>query len=164
MVKRLGVPAVLLLMISSAAHAQTRLPAGDALSRLAYFSPQRAFALSADGRAAAAKLSVLEAEKTKEIAARTARLNDLRDALQRSQTVLDEIVRRQRELEIQRFEIDVKRFVEDASGRIPGCSTKSRERFLREVTPRTCNGRQRARAAVRVQRGFGISRVGRSIV
>jgi Skp family chaperone for outer membrane proteins len=143
---RLSVAALpVLLVIPCAAVAQARLP-GDALSRMAYFSPQRAFALSADGKVAQARLSALEAERTKELNARTARLNDLRDALRKNDAVPGEPARQQRELEIQRFEIDVKRFLEDAQAEFLGIRESLENAFSAKLRP--------AIAAVAKERGL----------
>jgi hypothetical protein len=61
-IPRRGCPG--LFVSPSLASAQGALPT-DTMSRLAYFSPQRAFALSPDGKAAEARLSMLEAAKAR---------------------------------------------------------------------------------------------------
>jgi hypothetical protein len=157
--KRLGVPALLVLVIPSAAPAQVLPVAGNGI-RMAYFSPQRAFALSVDGKAAQATLAALEAETTRELSARTAKLNDLREFIRKNEAVLSEAARQQREIEAQRFELDIKRFVEDAHG-VSGRSTEPGECLPGEITAGTRDGRERAGARVSLQRGFGASGVGR---
>ena len=135
MLTRFGIAALLFVTVPHAAAAQAALTVSDATSRMAYFSPQRAFALSADGKAAQAKLSTLEAERTREITARTAKLKELQDALRKSEGVLAEPARAQRELEIQRFEIDVKRFVEDAQAEFMGVQRNFEEAFFAKLRP-----------------------------
>lgn len=135
MLTRFGIATLLLVTVPAAGAAQAALPASEAAARMAYFSPQRAFALSADGKAAQAKLSSLEAERTKEITARTAKLKELQDALRQSDAVLAESARAQRELEIQRFEIDVKRFVEDAQAEFMGVQRNFEEAFFAKLRP-----------------------------
>ena len=49
--------------------------------------------------------------------------------------MLDEMVRRQRELEIQRFEIDVKRFVEDAQAEFLGVQRNLENAFFAKLRP-----------------------------
>ena len=68
--------------------AAARAPASTVAlaARVMYFSPQQAYARSANGKAAEAKLAALRAEKAKEIAARNARLKGLQDALQPTPT------------------------------------------------------------------------------
>jgi outer membrane protein len=127
--------ALLFLVVPSAALAQASPPRADVATRIAYFSPQRAFALSADGKAAQTKLASLEAEKAKEINARTAKLKELQDVLRRSEAILAESVRQQRELEIQRFEIDVKRFVEDAQAEFLGVQRNFENTFFAKLRP-----------------------------
>lgn len=135
MLIRVGIAVLLLLMVTSPSVAQTQFPAGDATSRMAYFSPQRAFALSADGKAAQAKLSSLEAERSREIAARTTKLKELQESLAKSEAVLAESARAQRALEVQRFEIDVQRFVEDAQAEFMGVQRNLENAFFVKLRP-----------------------------
>ena len=135
MLTRFGIAALLVVTFPYAVAAQTALPASDATSRMAYFSPQRAFALSTDGKAAQARLSALEAERTKEITARTAKLQELQDSLRKSEAVLAESARVQREIEIQRFELDVKRFVEDAQAEFMGVQRNFENAFFAKLRP-----------------------------
>jgi len=110
--------------------------APDALaSRLAYFSPQRAFALSADGKAAQSKLAAIEGETGKQLAARNAKLKEMQDTLQRSGSVLAEPVLRQRELEVERFQIDTKRLLEDAQAQFLGVQRDLENNFLAKLRP-----------------------------
>jgi Skp family chaperone for outer membrane proteins len=126
-----------LLALPSLASAQNQPQALAELSgaRLAYFSPERAFAMSPDGKAAEAKLTALEAERSKELSARTARLKDMQDSLQRSASVLGDAGRRQREIEIERFEIDTKRFLEDAQAEFLGIRRDFENTFLTKLRP-----------------------------
>src|SRR5688572_7975565 len=59
---------------SAVGIAQTQLPADAPELRLAYFSPERAYAESTAGKSAQAKLASLQAETAKEISARNAKL------------------------------------------------------------------------------------------
>ncbi len=59
-----------LVLPPAAAWAQAPSTALDLAARLAYFSPQRAFAISADGKAAQSTLAALEAQNAKAIEAR----------------------------------------------------------------------------------------------
>ena len=135
MVKRLGIPALLVLILPSVSGAQTAPFAGDTVSRMAYFSPQRAFALSADGKAAEARLAALEVENSREISGRTAKLNELREFIRKNEAVLNESARQQRELEAQRFEIDIKRFVEDVQAEFLGVQRNLESAFLAKLRP-----------------------------
>jgi len=134
------------LSLPSLASAQDRALAELAGARLAYFSPERAFTMSSDGKAAQAKLAVLEAERGKVLAAKIAKLKDMQYALQRGAAVLGEAGRRQRETEIERFEVDTKRFVEDAQAEFLGIRRASENTFFTKLRP--------ALDAVAKERGF----------
>ena len=122
------------MSLPSPASAQSAQP--DAvMARLAYFSPQRAFALSPDGKAAEARLSALEAERSKELAARNAKLADMQNSLQQSAAVLGDTARRQRQLEVERFQIDMKRFVEDAQAEFLGVQRNLENSFFARLRP-----------------------------
>ena len=54
---------------------------------VAYFSPQRAFAVSPEGKEAEARLTALQAERAKELDARNQKMKAMQDALQRSGAV-----------------------------------------------------------------------------
>lgn len=142
---RLLIVALAVFSIPSVASAQGALPT-DVVSKLAYFSPQRAFAISAEGRAAEATLNALEAERSKEIAARNAKLQDMQNLLQQSSSVLGEAARRQRETELERFQIDTKRFVEDAQQEFLGVQRNLENTFFAKLRP--------ALDAVAKERGF----------
>ena len=132
---RLGLAALALTVLPSVGAAQTQPPTDAAGLRLAYFSPERAYAQSTAGKTAQAKLASLQAEKEKEISARSAKLKGLQDALQQSASVLGEAARRQRELEVERFSIDVQRFVEDAKAEFLGVQRELENAFLFRVRP-----------------------------
>ena len=134
------------LSVPSIAYAQDHALAELAGSKLAYFSPERAFAMSSDGMSAQAKLTALEAERGKELAARNARLKDMQDALQRGAAVLGDAARRQREIDVERFEIDTKRFLEDAQAEFLGIRRASENTFFTKLRP--------ALDAVAKERGF----------
>ncbi len=129
--KLLRYAAVLSLALPSAAAAQApQLIDGG---RLAYFSPQRAFAASSDGQLAQAKLSSLRAERMKEIDARTKALQTQRAWLQQSMTVLGDAARRVREQDIEKFQVDLERFIQDAQAEFAGVQRELENAFLPKV-------------------------------
>jgi hypothetical protein len=89
----------------------------------------------ATGKTAEAKLASWQAEKAKEIGARNARLKALQDAVQQNASVLGETVPRQRELEVERFSLDVQRFIEDARAEFLGVQKDVENAFLFKVRP-----------------------------
>ncbi len=135
MARLLVVAALGLFGVPSLASAQGALQADALASRLAYVSPQRAFAMSADGKAAEGRLAALEAERSKEIAARSARLKEMESALQQGAGVLGDTARRQREIEVERFQIDTKRFIEDAQAEFLGVQRNLESSFFTKLRP-----------------------------
>jgi Skp family chaperone for outer membrane proteins len=121
--------------LPSFARAQAPIAPDAIASRLAYFSPQRAFALSSDGKAAQARLAAIETETSQQLAARTATLTQMQNALQQNASVLGESALRQRELEVERFQIDTKRFLEDAQARFLGVQRDLENNFLAKLRP-----------------------------
>ena len=132
---RLGFVALALVVLPSTGAAQSELAANAAGLRLAYFSPERAYAQSNAGKTAQARLASLQADKEKEIGARNAKLKGLQDALQQSASVLGEAALRQRELEVERFSVDVQRFIEDAKAEFLGTKRELENAFLFRVRP-----------------------------
>jgi outer membrane protein len=132
------IAALVLLTLSTSAAAQALPPTNpDARPelQLATFSPQRAFAESAQGKTARGTLSALQAEKAREIETRNKRLETQRQALQQSATVLDEATRRLREAEIEKFQLDLKRFMEDAQAEFLGVQKTVEDAFLARLRP-----------------------------
>jgi Skp family chaperone for outer membrane proteins len=128
---------LLLLSFALPSVAAAQLPSpvdGDAI-RLAYFSPQRAFYESDAGRAVQGKLSSIQAETSKEIEARSAKLKALQGALEQSRSLLGEPALRQREQEIGKFELDIKRFIEDAQAQFLGVRKDLENAFVAKLVP-----------------------------
>ena len=132
MLKLLGYAAVLSLAAPSATYAQT--PA-ESSTRLAYFSPQRAFAVSPDGKLAEAKLAALQMERAKEAEARSQQLQKLQATLQQSAAVLTEAARRLREQEIAKFQVDLDRYIQDAQADFAGVQRDFETAFLAKLRP-----------------------------
>jgi len=118
--------------LPSLAVAQTPAPFAN---RLAYFSPQRAFAASPDGKIAEATLSALQIERAKQVEARNQQLQKLQATLQQSAAMLTEAVRRLREQEISRFQVDLDRFIQDAQVEFTGVQRDLETAFLAKLRP-----------------------------
>ncbi len=132
--KRLSWALTIVLGLPFVATAQNN-PAGLTDSRLAYFSPARAFSLSADGKAAQTKLSALEAQKAKEIEARNNDLQGRRAAFEGTSAALNDATRRLREQELQRFEVDVQRFIQDAQEALGVAQREVENAFIAKLRP-----------------------------
>jgi Skp family chaperone for outer membrane proteins len=127
---KIGLGALTLLVLPVAASAQASLPIP-----VAYFSPQRAFAASPEGKDVETKLAALQAVREKELAARNQKLKALQDALQTTALVLSPTVRQEREREIDRFQVDIQRFVQDAQAEFLGVRRQSESAFVVRLQP-----------------------------
>lgn len=123
----LGLPAIAL------AQASPALP--TAAMSVAYMSPQRAFDQSTHGRAARAELASLEAEIAQGVEARSTELQGLRDALEQETALLSASARVSRQQEVERFEVDLQRFVEDMQARYLGVQRELENAFLTHLSP-----------------------------
>ena len=130
---RIGVTLVL-MAAPAAATAQAVAVEALAETKLAYFSPQRAYALSAAGQAGQARLTALQTERAREIEARSRTLETQRQQLQNS-ALLTESARTQRAKELEKFEIDLQRFIQDAQAEITGFQSDVETEFLTKLRP-----------------------------
>ena len=126
---------VLCLVLPAIVVAQSAQSVTFDAVRLAYVSPQRAFIASNDGKAAQARLASLESDASREVAARNAKLKALQQELAQRASLLAETARREREQEIERFQIDIQRFVEDAQARFLGVQRDVENAFLAKFAP-----------------------------
>jgi len=126
---------MLSILLPSVAAAQAGQSLGTDAARLAYVSPQRAFFESNDGKAAQARLDSIESETSREVDARNARLKALQQDLAQRSSVLADGARRAREQEIDRFQIDLQRFVQDAQARFLGVQKDLENAFLAKFAP-----------------------------
>jgi len=145
LLNRLGLSVVLLLALPPVAHAQADVFA----SRLAYFSPQRAFAASPDGKLALMRLQALQNERAKVMEQRNQQLRKLQGTLQQSAAVLTEAARRLREQEIAKFQVDLDRFMQDAQAEFTGVQQSFETAFLAKLRP-ALDGVARERALLLV--------------
>jgi len=120
--------AVLLVVGPVQARAQER----PVTLRLAFFSPQRVFARSVEGQAALARLSALQNERTQEIEGQHKKLQTLEQAVA---SVLTDEARQQRTRELERFRLDVQRFIEDAQAELMGLQREAESAFLAKIGP-----------------------------
>ena len=126
----LSAAAIILVVSPPSATAQTAVAV-----QVAYFSPQRAFAASPDGKDAEARLTALQATRERELDARNQKLNALRGALQSNAAVLSASARQEREREIDRFQVDIQRFVQDAQAEFLGVQRQSESAFALKLQP-----------------------------
>jgi Skp family chaperone for outer membrane proteins len=103
--------------------------------RVACFSPQRAFAESSEGRAVITRLSALRDEKTRAIEQKNDALQAQERALEQSSSLLSESARTQRTNEVQKFRVDVQRFIEDAQAELLRVQRDAESAFLIRLKP-----------------------------
>jgi outer membrane protein len=119
---------VITLAVPALASAQTS-------GVLAHFSPQRAYLESAAGKASRSRLEALEAERAKEIGAREQAIRTRQDVLDKGASVLSEAARVDRAREIERFKIELDRFIEDAQTELVGVRREVETAFLAKLRP-----------------------------
>jgi Skp family chaperone for outer membrane proteins len=128
------------LTMAAPALAQTvsdgpQTSAAGTLARVAYFSPQRAFAESADGKAALTRLSSRQAEQERVIAEKNKALETAQQALDQGSTLLSEPALLERSRNLERLKIDLQRTIEDAEAELTAIQREIRAAFMAKLTP-----------------------------
>jgi Skp family chaperone for outer membrane proteins len=123
------------LVAVSPKPALAQTPNAALASRIAFFSPSRAFAESTDGKAATARLAALEADRAKAAQDKETALQKLERSLEQSTAVLSESARGVRAKEVERFRLDTQRFIEDAQAELMGVRRDSESAFLVKLRP-----------------------------
>lgn len=123
------------LGVLSAEPALAQSPLPSVATRIAFFSPSRAFAESTDGKAATARLTALEADRAKAAMEKEAALEKLERSLEQSTAVLSETARGQRTKELEKFRLDTQRFVEDTRAELMGVRRGAESAFLIKLRP-----------------------------
>ena len=110
-------------------------PFGLSGLRIAFFSPQRAYSDSDDGKAGLARLKALDDKRGREVEARTTELRKREQELKASLGMLSADGRIQRTREIENFRLDVDRFIEDAQAEFLAVRREIENAFLVKVRP-----------------------------
>jgi outer membrane protein len=105
------------------------------IARVGSLSPQRAFAESAEGKAGIARLQALEEKQSREIAAKNKALQSQQQALEQNSTVLSADARARQSREVERFRVDVQRFIEEAQAEFVGTQREIESAFLTKLRP-----------------------------
>jgi Skp family chaperone for outer membrane proteins len=121
-------------VVVSAAPAFAQLAVTPA-TRIAYFSPSRAFAESSDGKAATARLTVLESERAKAAQEKNLALEKMERTLQQGTSVLSDAARDLRTKELEKFRLDTQRFIEDTQAELTGVRRDAESAFLVKLRP-----------------------------
>jgi len=105
------------------------------ITRLGCFSLQRAFAESAEGKAGLARITALQEKRAREIAEKNKALQAQEAALQASLSVLADDARSQKSRELEKFRIDVQRFIADAQAEVTGAQREMEAGFIAKLRP-----------------------------
>jgi Skp family chaperone for outer membrane proteins len=103
--------------------------------RLGSFSPQRAFSQSAEGKAGLARLTALQEKRGREIAEKNKALQAQEQALQASLSVMTDEARNQKTKDLEKFRVDVQRFIQDAQAEVTGAQRDMESGFLARLKP-----------------------------
>jgi outer membrane protein len=117
------------LLLSISAFSQ------DLQARLGGLSPQRAFTESAEGKAGIARLAALEQKQAREIAEKNKALQLQEQALQETGPSMTAAVRTQRARELEKFRVDVQRFIEEAQADFLGTQRDIESAFVGKLRP-----------------------------
>lgn len=109
--------------------------AQDAIARVGSLSPQRAFSESAVGKAGIAQLQALEEKQSREIAAKNKALQSQQQALEQNSAVLSADARARQTREVERFRVDVQRFIDQAQAEFVGTQREIESAFLAKLRP-----------------------------
>ena len=107
-------------------------PAG---AKMAFINPQRIFQESTDGKAALTRVNALTQKKQTENTAKQKALQDNQTKLQSGGSVMSEAARGQLEKEIERQQLDLQRFQQDAQAEIQELQNEVQNEFARKVQP-----------------------------
>lgn len=124
-----------LVALPAFGQTQPSEPFGLSGLRIAFFSPQRAFSDSDDGKAGLARLKALDEKRGREVEARTAELRKREEALKASLGMLSADGRVQQTREVEKFRLDVDRFIEDAQAEFLAVRREIESAFLVRVRP-----------------------------
>lgn len=128
---------------SGAAHAQgpsvtpQAQPAASfpADARVAYVDIDRVAAISAEGKAASAKLEELRAKKSADLEARSKQVEALQNRINAGTSVLNDVARTALQREFQRAQVDFRRASEDAQADVEQARAETMQVFGAKLFP-----------------------------
>jgi outer membrane protein len=107
-------------------------PAG---AKVAFINPQRIFQESADGKSALTRVQALTQKKQTENTGRQKALQDNQQKLQSSGSVMSDAARDQLTKEIEKQQLELQRFQQDAQAEITELQNEVQNEFARKVQP-----------------------------
>jgi outer membrane protein len=118
--------------VAAPAQPPAPFPAG---AKFAYIQPQRIFSESAEGKAAVNRVNALTQKKQNDYQTKQKTLADNQQKLQSSGSVMSEAARGQLEKEIEKQNVELQRFQQDAQAEIQELQNEVQAEFVRKVTP-----------------------------
>ena len=115
-----------------APQAPRAVPAG---TRYAFVNIQRIAAESADGKVATAKVQALNQQKVAELSEKNKQLQTAQQKFESCGSVMSDAARAQLQKEIERLQVDIQRFTEDAQQDVTTLQNQLQEEFQRRLTP-----------------------------
>ena len=161
MTRVLSLCVCLAALTATPAFAQS--PNASISSRIAFFSPSRAFAESSDGKAATARLTALEADRARAARDKEAALEKLERSLEQSTAVLSEAARGAAFEGAGKIQARYPTVHRRCASRVDGCPARCRKRVSREIAPSHRAGDQRQRHSAVVQFRQRRAGLGRSV-
>jgi len=107
-------------------------PAG---AKYAFINIQRIAAESAEGKALATKVQALNQKKVQELNEKNKQLQAAQQKLETGGSVLNPTALGQLQKEIERMQVDIQRFTEDAQQEVQALQAELQEEFQRKLTP-----------------------------
>jgi outer membrane protein len=107
-------------------------PAG---TKYAFINIQRIAAESAEGKALASKVQALNQQKVTELNERNKQLQAAQQKFEASATVMSDLARAQLQKDIERMQVDIQRFTEDAQQEVTALQNQLQEEFQRKLSP-----------------------------
>jgi Skp family chaperone for outer membrane proteins len=104
-------------------------------AKLAFVNTQRIAAESAEGRAATSKLKALNDKKVEELNERQKQLQAQQQKLQQGGSVLSDQARGELEKNIERLQVDIQRFTQDAQAEVQELNQELQAEFERKLRP-----------------------------
>ena len=115
-----------------AAPAQRPFPAG---AKYAFINIQRIAAESAEGKALAGRVQTLNQQKVTELNEKNKQLQAAQQKLEAGASVLSPVAAGQLQKEIERLQVDIQRFTEDAQQEVNTLQTQLQDEFQQKLSP-----------------------------
>jgi Skp family chaperone for outer membrane proteins len=123
------------MLLPLPARGETPPAAFNSELRVGYFSAERAFAESADGKTAIARVTALRDEKARAVDARNKELAAREQTLKENAASLTTSALTQQSAIVEKFRLDVQRFIQDAQAEVMGVQRDVEGAFLVKLKP-----------------------------